>query len=114
MSSQDSGLVLDAVAWRTTSYPGVSVHFYCADRATGRVLALIRMEPGHGYPAHRHRGTEEVLVLQGGYADARGEHRAGTFVRYEDGSSHAPVAVLGTDACVLLALAHEGVELLTG
>ena len=88
------------------------MHFYSANRTTGRVLALIRMEPGHGYPAHRHRGPEEVLVLQGAYADARGEHRAGSFVRYEDGSSHAPVAVTGTDACVLLALAYEGVELL--
>ena len=104
---------LDAVPWRTTRYPGVAVHFYSSDRATGRVLALIRMEPGRGYPRHRHRGPEHVLVLQGGYADERGGHRAGSFVRYEDGSSHAPIAVPGTDACVLLALAYEGVELLT-
>jgi len=88
------------------------VHFYASDRATGRVLALIRMEPGLGYPPHRHRGPEEVLVLRGGYRDERGEHRAGTFVRYEDGSSHAPTALPDGDPCVLLALSHEGVQLL--
>jgi anti-sigma factor ChrR (cupin superfamily) len=103
---------LDAVPWRTTRYPGVAVHFYCSDRATGRVLALIRMEPGCGYPRHRHRGPEHVLVLQGGYSDERGEHRKSSFVRYEDGSMHEPEALAGAEACVLLALANEGVQLL--
>jgi anti-sigma factor ChrR (cupin superfamily) len=78
------------------------------------VLALIRMAPGCGYPEHRHRGEEHVLVLQGGYRDALGEHRAGDMVVYEDRSTHAPLALDGPGAepCVLLALAHEGVTLL--
>jgi len=69
------------------------------------------MDPGHGYPRHTHRGVETVLVLQGGYRDERGEHRAGDFVDYADGTTHAPVALLGDRPCVLLALAHEGVLL---
>lgn len=104
---------LAAIPWRATRHPGVRVHFYAADRQSGRVLALIAMDPGCGYPAHRHRGVEEVLVLQGGYADAAGEHRAGQRVRYDDGSEHAPRALPGS-VCLLLALAHEGVELLGG
>ncbi len=105
---------LTAIPWRNTRYPGVSVHFYAAQKATGRVLALIRMAPGCGYPPHRHRGTEQVLVLHGGYRDQLGEHRAGAFVSYGDGTQHGPVALDGAGAgpCVLLALAHEGVELL--
>jgi anti-sigma factor ChrR (cupin superfamily) len=105
---------LAAVPWRSTRHPGVEVHFYASDRATGRVLALIRMAPGCGYPAHRHHGTEDVLVLQGGYRDARGDHRRGAFVGYEDGTEHGPVALggPGDEPCVLLALAHEGVVLL--
>lgn len=103
---------LGAVPWRTTRYPGIAVHFYASDRRTGRVLALIRMDPGHGYPRHTHRGVEAVLVLAGGYTDERGEHRAGEFVHYEDGSTHAPVALPAGAPCVLLALAHEGVQLL--
>lgn len=105
---------LTAIPWRTTRYPGVAVHFYASDEHSGRVLALIRMDPGCGYPRHRHRGSEDVLVLQGGYRDERGRYGAGEFVRHEDGSSHSPIAVDGDDAvpCVLLALAHEGIHLL--
>jgi putative transcriptional regulator len=104
----------DLIPWRTTRYPGVAIHFHASSEATGRVVALIRMAPGCGYPMHRHRGPEDVLVIEGGYRDARGEHRAGTFLRYEDGTAHAPVALdLGDGrACVLLAVAHEGIRLL--
>lgn len=87
------------------------MHFYATCRDTGRVVALIRMAPGCGYPRHRHQGPEDVLVLQGGYRDEAGEHRQGQFVRYEDGSSHGPVALDAGPACVLLAVAHEGIEL---
>lgn len=103
---------LAAIPWRTTRYAGIRVHFYQAERDTGRVLALICMDPGCGYPRHQHRGAEEVLVVQGGYADELGSHVAGQFVRYEDGSAHSPVALPGEAPCVLLALAHEGVRLL--
>ena len=100
------------IPWKTTRYPGVRVHFYASDPASGRVVALIGMAPGRGYPRHRHRGPEEVLVLQGGYRDELGEHRAGEFVRYEDGTAHAPVALDGNEECVLFAIAHEGIALL--
>ncbi|MGE3171441.1 MAG: cupin domain-containing protein [Planctomycetota bacterium] len=105
---------LTAIPWRTTRYPGVRVHFYHSDRDTGRVVALIAMAPGRGYPRHRHRGAEEVLVLQGGYRDERGEYRAGQFVRYDDGTEHGPVALDDGPECVLFAVAHEGIALLGG
>lgn len=113
-SAQLPAMDLAAIPWRTTRYPGIAIHFYATDKRTGRVLALIRMDPGCGYPEHRHRGEEHVLVLQGGYRDERGEHRAGSFVVYEDRSVHEPIALAGAGApaCVLLALAHEGVALL--
>lgn len=114
--SGDHGLPMDlgAIPWRATRFPGVQIHFYASDPVSGRVVALIAMAPGCGYPRHRHQGPEEILVLQGGYADAAGEHRQGSFVRYEDGSSHAPVALAGGPTCVLLAVAHEGIQLLAG
>jgi anti-sigma factor ChrR (cupin superfamily) len=107
---------LAAIPWQATRHSGVTIHFYASDRRTGRALALIRMDPGCGYPPHRHRGTEHVLVLQGGYRDEHGEHRAGTFVVNDDGSEHAPVALDGPGAvpCVLLALADEGIAPLAG
>ncbi len=110
-SAADTGY--DHVPFQSTRHPGVSVHFYASDERTGRVVALIRMEPGCGYPGHRHRGDEDVLVLQGGYRDEFGEHRAGERVRYADGSCHRPVALDAKDgrACVLLAVAAEGIVL---
>lgn len=112
----------EGLAWRSTDVEGVDwlpLHLG-GDRSGGDVTALIRMAPGRGYPAHRHRGIEEVLVLAGGYRDADGEYRAGDYVRYEPGTAHAPVALgdaareVSDDnpACVLYAVSREGVELL--
>lgn len=118
----------DAIAWRPTRHPGIAwvpLHPSAEDveaarrsgRGTGETAVLIRMDPGCGYPAHRHLGVEEVLILAGGYADAAGEHGTGSYLRYEPGSEHAPVA-LGdparptgptNPACVLFAIARAGV-----
>ena len=50
-------------------------------------------------------------MLAGGYRDAMGEHRAGDYVRYPAGSTHAPVAI-GDTACLLYASARGGIEVL--
>lgn len=105
---------LAGIEFRETKQPGISIHTYSHDKDTGRAAVLIRMEPGCGYPAHRHRGTEDVLVVQGAYQDSQGIHRAGDFVHYPDGSSHAPIACGGDEvngqACVLFAITERGIE----
>lgn len=132
-----------ALHWRATRHPGVDwspLYLAGADlageeKAGGdgagasgprEATVLIRMRPGRGYPAHRHLGVEEVLVLRGGYRDDLGEHcgehRAGDYLRYAPGSVHAPVALGRSDApesaqnpaCLLLASARGGVENLGG
>lgn len=107
---------LDSIPWQPTSYAGISVHFYASDRDSKRVLALIRMEPGCGYPAHKHTSDEELIVVQGGYEDELGRYVKGQLVRYAPGTEHAPRATgaPGSEPCVLLALAHEGIKLLGG
>lgn len=121
----DAGL--DGLPWQSTRYEGVQwIDLAGGDGAGGRsaddasMTVLIRMAPGRGYPAHRHIGAEDVLVLSGGYRDGDGfEVNAGDFHRYPAGSVHAPVA-LGDEgrpvddanpACVLFAVAHAGTEL---
>ena len=81
------------------------------DEESGDATVLIRMQPGRGYPAHRHVGLEEVFILQGGYRDNGGERRAGEYILNEAGSAHAPIAFDGED-CIMLAVAHGGIELL--
>lgn len=114
----------DEVAWQTTGVPGVRV-FPLEPKTLVRgkdgpreATLLIRMEPGHGYPAHRHLGVEEVLILGGGYRDEQGEHRTGDYLRYPTDSAHHPVAVgdsgqpAGPEnpACILFAVARGGIE----
>ncbi len=118
----------EQVPWRSTRVAGVQWYLLATEQGPGGTAegataadgasVLIRMEPGCGYPPHRHLDVEEVLVLAGGYQDAEGIHRAGDYVRYEAGSSHAPVALGETDvpigpenpACVLFASARGGIE----
>ena len=87
------------------------MHFYHSDREAGHAAVMIRMEPGASYPAHRHNGPEELLVLQGGFRDATGEWRAGDFARFEDGSIHHAVALDEGPPCIFFAIAQEGIEL---
>ncbi len=123
-------LATDAsVEWFATQTPGVVWRLLASEASPGSdgpvgaetgATVLIRMDPGCGYPAHRHLGIEEVLVLAGGYVDSEGTHRAGDYVRYPAGSEHAPLALgdrerpvsLSNPACLLYATARGGVELL--
>ena len=100
------------IPWRATRHEGVHLHFLRRDEATGDATVLIRMKPGCSYPAHRHVGVEEVFILQGGYRDSRGTHRAGDYVLNDAGSAHHPTALEDSDEdCVMLAVAHGGIEL---
>lgn len=126
---------LDHLAWRSTRYEGIAwldlaelstledavIPMSSAQRGgdEASMTVLIRMDPGRGYPRHRHLGPEDVLVLAGGYQDEDGRtFSAGTFVRYPAGSTHAPTAKGDPDApvapsnpaCILLAVAHGGTE----
>ncbi len=102
---------LSTIPLRATRYPGVSIHFFHQDSTTGHAAVLIRMEPGASYPRHRHRGPEELFLVSGGFRDEHGVHRAPGYARFEDGTSHSPVALEGPEPCVFFAIAAEGIEL---
>jgi len=118
-------LGVEDLPWRATSYPGIDWYLLASEGEDGGTeegaTVLIRMAPGRGYPAHRHLGIEEVLVLAGGYRDHLGEHLAGSYLRYPAGSEHTPIALgdkgqpesPANPACVLFACARGGTELLS-
>jgi len=99
------------IAWQQTRHQGIFVNILRRDEQSGDATALIRMQPGCGYPAHRHVGLEEVFIIQGGYRDSDGEHRVGEYFINDAGSAHHPVASQGVD-CVMIAFAHGGIEIL--
>ena len=102
---------LSRIPFKETRHAGVQIHFLHSDPETGHVTALIKMAPGCSYPRHRHKGAEELFILQGGYQDELGEYRAGEYVRYEDGSTHHPVALRDGEDCVFFAISQEGIDL---
>ncbi len=117
---------VDSLPWIETRASGVSwlplelEGESSSGRLRGGGSVLIRMEPGRGYAPHRHVGTEDVLVLRGGYRDEFGEHHQGDHVHYPAGSVHAPLSLgdgsrsagPGNPACVLFAVVPLGIELL--
>lgn len=105
-------LDLSCIPFAPTRHRGIFIHYLHRDADSAGGAVFIKMEPGCGYPAHRHCGVEHVLVLQGGYRDADGEYREGDYVRSEDGSAHHPVALEDGPACVLFATAERGIEIL--
>ncbi|MCP5159194.1 MAG: cupin domain-containing protein [Gammaproteobacteria bacterium] len=65
----------------------------------GPVTSLVRYAPGGAFQPHSHPDGEEILVLEGVFADEHGDYPAGTYLLNPDGSRHAPRSDPG---CVLL------------
>jgi anti-sigma factor ChrR (cupin superfamily) len=101
-----------ALDWEPSAFPGVSFHWLRQDATTGTGTALVKIQPGCSYGAHRHRGGEDCLVLQGGFRDRLGEYYAGDFVYYAVGSVHHDLQALEGEDCILFVVAHGGLELL--
>jgi anti-sigma factor ChrR (cupin superfamily) len=66
---------------------------------SGRVTSLVRYDPGSRFPPHEHPDGEEILVLEGIFADEHGSYPAGTYLLNPQGFSHAPRSEQG---CTLL------------
>jgi anti-sigma factor ChrR (cupin superfamily) len=56
----------------------------------GPVTSLVRYAPGGSFRPHAHPEGEEIRVLDGVFADERGDYPAGTDLLNPDGSCHAP------------------------
>ncbi len=75
---------------------------YRAGGEFGPVTSLVRYVPGGAFRAHSHPEGEEILVLDGVFADEHGEYPAGTWFFNPHGSSHSPRSEAGCDLFVRL------------
>lgn len=66
-------------------------------------FSLLHIRAGGAIPAHRHRGSEMTLVLQGGFSDDRGSYHPGDFIFRGPDDEHSPRAFAGED-CICLAV----------
>ncbi|MEQ8482984.1 MAG: cupin domain-containing protein [Pseudomonadales bacterium] len=105
--------------FRWVPSPGGEVERVMLDRRGDEVAvatSLVRYPPASRFPAHRHPGGEEYLVLEGEFADEHGRYPAGTYVRNPPGSGHAPFSDPGCVIWVKLRQFHpdDGQPLVTG
>lgn len=100
----------DPAAWRPL-LPGFAV---CPIGQLGDAdRGFVRADPGARFPEHRHRGAEQILVLQGSCRDSRaGWLGPGDRVTHEPGSAHRFDVPAG--APLLFAYAARGLEFTAG
>ena len=78
----------DEGEWRKTADAGVFVKILFADSERGQYTTLVRMSPGSRLPRHRHRGTEQCLVVEGEIASGELRAAAGDFICALPGGVH--------------------------
>lgn len=96
-------VVIDTAAmeWQPSPGPGVwrKRLELSGGAESGRVTSIVRYDPGSRFPSHPHPDGEEILVLEGTFADEHGAYPAGTYLLNPEGFSHAPRS---DEGCVLL------------
>ncbi len=65
---------------------------------SGRVTSIVRYDADSRFPSHGHPEGEEILVLDGTFADEHGSYPAGTYLLNPQGFRHAPSS---REGCVL-------------
>jgi hypothetical protein len=91
--------------------PGQSIRVLAIDRPQRRFTALVRLEAGARYPAHRHSGTEECYVLEGDLRSGDEVLYAGDFQRAEPDSWHEEQWSLQGCVCLIVAPLKQLLEL---
>lgn len=81
-------------------FPGIRIRVLHQNEADGRTMFLARLDPGSAYPAHRHKGLEECLVLEGDLNVDGRTLRAGDFTAAYDENVH--IDTHSKEGCLLL------------
>lgn len=91
--------------------PGIRIALLRAAPERNMRGCLVWAQPGAKTAAHRHKGDEVILVLQGGLRDERGSYHAGQICRSRAGSAHTE-EVLPGEECFCYVVYYGDHELL--
>ncbi|MEM9403275.1 MAG: cupin domain-containing protein [Pseudomonadota bacterium] len=94
--------------YRWVPSPAAGVDRMMLDRVgdeVARATSLVRYEANSRFPSHEHGGGEEILVLDGEFADENGSHAAGTYLRNPIGTSHSPR--IGAEGALIFVKLHQ-------
>lgn len=92
--------------WVPSPVPGVTRMML--DRVGGevaRATSLVRYAPDSEFPGHMHGGGEEILVLEGEFADEHGSYPAGSYIRNPIGTRHTPR--VGPEGATIFVKLHQ-------
>jgi quercetin dioxygenase-like cupin family protein len=78
-------------AWIDTGLAGIRARVLAVDKVRSLVTLVIRAEPGAVYPAHKHHGPEECLVISGSVVIDGRVLRAGDFHHADEDSDHGEI-----------------------
>lgn len=95
------------LAWQSSPSPRVMRK--PLDRIGGevaRATSIVHYAPNASFDSHVHEFGEEILVLQGEFADEQGTYPAGTYIRNPPGSAHTPFSKTGCTLFVKLRQFH--------
>jgi hypothetical protein len=87
----------EEIIWYPTPYSGIWFSCFEADSQVQEhpLTMLTRFDPGSFFPSHSHPDGEEILVLQGSFADETGHYAAGSYLLNPEGFSHVPYSTHG-------------------
>ena len=85
----------DPAGWRPGLVAGLSVRPLYSQGGYPESVALVRWAPGTYFQRHSHWGGEEILVLEGEFADEQGRYPSGTWLRSPHLSQHTPFSEVG-------------------
>jgi anti-sigma factor ChrR (cupin superfamily) len=89
--------------WRPSPVTSVQRRLLARDGGEdARATSIVRYAPGASFPSHAHPGGEEIMVLDGEFADEHGTYPAGTYLKNPPGTSHAPRSDVGCTLFVKL------------
>jgi quercetin dioxygenase-like cupin family protein len=112
--AQAPALPLDTAsyAWEEP-FPGMRTAVVKLEPERSFCATLIWASPGARYPAHRHRGEETTLILQGACRDEHGSYVAGDVARMRAGTTHHVEFLPGED-CIAYLVATGGHDIVEG
>jgi quercetin dioxygenase-like cupin family protein len=93
--------------WRFTALPGLRLFdVRGGPRTQGADVRLVHFAAGVRFPVHRHKGHEQLLILEGSYTDSSGSvFRSGDLHEMSEGTEHGFV-VDDKEPCIAAVVEH--------
>jgi anti-sigma factor ChrR (cupin superfamily) len=101
--SQRVVLDVSQLSWVPSPMAGVERRMLARDEQENpRATSVVRYAAGSTFSQHSHPLGEEIIVLEGVFADEHGDYPAGTYIKNPPGSAHSPRSPMGCTLFVKL------------